>query len=207
MSRPEVVLLDMDGVIRHWDPGAAVRAEEAGGLEPGSLEAAAYGVPEYQAGVLGAVSFGEWCSATEAALAGEYGPVAAQRAVCVWHEDRGTVDPAMRALIEALRSEVRVGLLSNAHDVLRADLLAHGLGDAFDRVICSAEIGLAKPDPAIYLAAADALGCAPEACYFADDLIANVEGARTTGMDAQVFVSAVDLAVELAVRGISVDWG
>lgn len=205
MPRPEVVLLDMDGVIRHWDPGASARAELVGGLAPGSLEAAAYGVPEYQAGVLGAVSFGQWCSATEAALAGEYGADAARRAVGAWHEDRGTVDPAMRSVIAALRSEVRVGLLSNAHDVLRADLVHHDLGDAFEHVICSAEVGLAKPGPEIYRAAAEAFGSAPEACFFADDLIENVEGARATGMDAQLFVGAIDLAAELAARGIHVD--
>lgn len=194
----------MDGVIRHWDPDASAEAERAVGLPSGSLEAAAYGVPEYQAGVLGAVTFEDWCSATEGALASDYGPDAARSAVARWHARRGTIDPEMRSLIASLRREVRVGLLSNAHDVLRADLAHHRLDDAFEHVLVSAELGLAKPDPAIFVLAAETFGVPPDDCYFADDLAANVEAARATGMDAEQFITASGLVAALALHGIGI---
>lgn len=194
----------MDGVIRHWDPEASAEAERAAGLPSGSLEAAAYGVPEYQAGVVGAVTFEDWCLATAGVLASDYGPDAARSAVNHWHASHGTIDPEMRSLIGSLRREVRVGLLSNAHDVLRADLAHHGLDDAFEHTLISAELGIAKPDPAIFVVAAETFGVSPGDCYFADDLAENVEAARATGMDAEQFATASALVAALALRGIGI---
>lgn len=52
----------------------------------------------------------------------------------------------------------------------------------FDAIILSAEIGIRKPDPGIYLAAADSLGKSPEQCVFVDDRLSNVVGASQVGM-------------------------
>jgi putative hydrolase of the HAD superfamily len=50
--------------------------------------------------------------------------------------------------------------------------------------VISAEVGLHKPQPEIYLLAADRVGVAPERCVFVDDLRENCEGAETVGMTA-----------------------
>jgi putative hydrolase of the HAD superfamily len=52
----------------------------------------------------------------------------------------------------------------------------------FDALISSASLGLWKPDPQTYLIAAQALGVAPAACLFIDDIEENVAGARAVGM-------------------------
>jgi putative hydrolase of the HAD superfamily len=52
----------------------------------------------------------------------------------------------------------------------------------FSALLCSAAIGVYKPDPAAYLAAAAALGLDPAACAFVDDLPENVAAACATGM-------------------------
>lgn len=62
----------MDGVLRHWDLGRAGMAEDAAGVAMGSL-AAACSLPEYEAAVLGEVSFDAWGSATVDALALAWG--------------------------------------------------------------------------------------------------------------------------------------
>lgn len=54
--------------------------------------------------------------------------------------------------------------------------------ELFDVVIDSSEVGLRKPDPAIYRQALDALGMAAERTVFLDDLEANVQAARDVGM-------------------------
>lgn len=54
--------------------------------------------------------------------------------------------------------------------------------DLFDAVVLSGKEGLRKPEPAIYLVAADRVGVPPTQCVFVDDIAANVEGARAVGM-------------------------
>jgi epoxide hydrolase-like predicted phosphatase len=59
------------------------------------------------------------------------------------------------------------------------------LGELFDVVVDSSEVGMRKPNPAIYLHALDLLGgVAPERAVFLDDAEGNVAGARAVGMHA-----------------------
>jgi epoxide hydrolase-like predicted phosphatase len=64
------------------------------------------------------------------------------------------------------------------------DLDAH-----FDAVIISDQVGLRKPDPAIYRLAAARIGKPATACVFADDTAANLDAARVLGMAAVHFTS------------------
>lgn len=75
---------------------------------------------------------------------------------------------------------VRTGLLSNSwgYSVYPFDRLERH----FDDLVLSGQVGLRKPDPAIYRLAADRLGVALEACVFVDDLERNVEVAIELGM-------------------------
>jgi epoxide hydrolase-like predicted phosphatase len=81
----------------------------------------------------------------------------------------------------ARRSGARTALLSNSW----GDGLAYDealLAELFDTWVLSSEIGLRKPDPAIYELAAERLGLAPAACVFVDDLPGNLKPARALGM-------------------------
>jgi HAD superfamily hydrolase (TIGR01509 family) len=60
-------------------------------------------------------------------------------------------------------------------------------------VLVSAEEGVAKPDPELYLRACHRLGVAPACAGFVDDREENVVGARSAGLHAEVFVSAHQL--------------
>ena len=82
---------------------------------------------------------------------------------------------------------VRTGLLSNSWglDYERDDWDA-----LFDAVVISGEVGLRKPDPAIYALAARQLDLPPEQIVFVDDLRPNVRAAAAAGM---VGVQHVDL--------------
>jgi putative hydrolase of the HAD superfamily len=93
-------------------------------------------------------------------------------------------------------------LLSNAHDQLPTDLALLGLSTAFDEVIGSAAVGLAKPDPRIYELAARAFGVTVSECFFVDDLAPNIEAAKALGMDGVVFTSVAQLRVDLVARGL-----
>jgi FMN phosphatase YigB (HAD superfamily) len=84
-----------------------------------------------------------------------------------------------------------------------AGLAAHPrLGTAFGVTIVSGREGLVKPDPAIFALLCRRAGCAPGDCLFVDDSAANVEGARTAGMDAVRFTDAPALRAALQDRGL-----
>ena len=57
----------------------------------------------------------------------------------------------------------------------------------FDSVIDVATIGVRKPAPEPYLAAAAALGAPTAACIFVDDMPANCRGAEAVGMQSHLF--------------------
>jgi putative hydrolase of the HAD superfamily len=197
------VLFDMDGVIRHWDDVGARAGEQAAGIPYGSIDEVAYAIPEFAQTQVGTVTAREWAEAVGRALSAAHGP-GAEVAAETWIAYAGRVDDAMVDLVGALREHVTVALLSNATDQLREHLAHHELVDAFDVVFASAEIGLAKPDPAIYEHAAKVLGVVPEQCFFTDDRPENVEGARRAGMHAEVFTDRECLVAALAALGVPV---
>jgi putative hydrolase of the HAD superfamily len=106
-------------------------------------------------------------------------------------------------LLEAISRTHKLILLSNTN-AIHFDMIAktYPLLRHFHAHILSHEAGAMKPDPAIYRAAIAAAGCAPEECFFTDDLAANVEGARQVGMDAVQFESGIQLEAELRARGV-----
>jgi epoxide hydrolase-like predicted phosphatase len=89
-------------------------------------------------------------------------------------------DEAMLAGVRAIRAAgTPTGLLSNSW----GDVLAYGaLDELFDAWVISSEVGLRKPDPAVYELAAERLGLPPHACVFVDDLPGNLKPARALGM-------------------------
>jgi len=81
----------------------------------------------------------------------------------------------------ARRAGVRTGLLSNSWGAATAYDPAL-LEELFDAWVISSDVGLRKPEPAIYELAAERLGLPPAACVFVDDLPGNLKPARALGM-------------------------
>lgn len=71
-----------------------------------------------------------------------------------------------------------------------------------DGMVVSYRIHLLKPDPAIFLRAAQILGIDPAETVFIDDSLPNVEGARKAGMAGYHFTSPEDLATHFRTLGI-----
>ena len=93
-----------------------------------------------------------------------------------------TAIPANFELVRRLRARYKLSVLSNADVSLRGRLERDGIHTLFDDVVVSAEVGMAKPEPAIFRLAADRLGLAPRECVFVDDWDDNVTAAREVGM-------------------------
>lgn len=110
-------------------------------------------------------------------------------------------DGAMIDGVRALRAAgTRTALLSNSWG--DAAIYARALLEQlFDAWVISSEVGLRKPDPAIYELAAQRLGLPVTACVFVDDLPGNLKPARALGM--ATVLHRGDAAATLAeVRGL-----
>ena len=106
-------------------------------------------------------------------------------------------DRALLNMARELRKTHKVGLISNAWSGLRAWMTNQKMVDAFDELIISAEVGLAKPDPRIYQLALEKLGIQAGDSVFLDDFKENVEAARAVGMLAIHFVDPQTAIAEL----------
>jgi len=93
------------------------------------------------------------------------------------------VGPALAALA-ALHPDVGLAVVTNGEgEPQRAKLAAIGLADRFRVFVASAEVGLAKPDPAIFLLACERLGVEPAAAaHVGDRLDLDAEGAAAAGL-------------------------
>jgi len=99
---------------------------------------------------------------------------------------------------ESLRTTYKLGLLSNVSPGAMDKYFTQAeRAKYFDAVVVSAEVGLIKPQPEIYKLMAERLGVAPNEAIFIDDLPANCEGARATGMQALVYAGMRDLQPDL----------
>jgi 2-haloacid dehalogenase len=72
----------------------------------------------------------------------------------------------------------------------------------FESILVSAEVGLIKPDPAIFLLLVERIGRTPEECIYIDDNARNVAAAAALGFDAVRFESAAQLRAALVRRGM-----
>lgn len=71
-----------------------------------------------------------------------------------------------------------------------------------DGMVVSCRIHMSKPDPAIFLYAAETLGFAPGETLFVDDSPLNVEGAQKAGMEGYLFTTPAAFHAYLRERGI-----
>jgi putative hydrolase of the HAD superfamily len=107
--------------------------------------------------------------------------------------------------VERLRPPYKVSVLSNADASLRARLEEDmRIKHLFDDIVCSAEVGMAKPEPEIFRLAAERLGVAPAECVFVDDWDQNIAAAQAVGMTAICYRidKGDDLAALLAGAGV-----
>lgn len=97
----------------------------------------------------------------------------------------------------------RIGILSNmGEELLKYMRQEFGWLGRFDHHTWSCELGIAKPDPAIYLHTCDKLGVAPGEALFLDDKLENIKAAESVGIEAIQFSTVDALREELGLRGL-----
>jgi HAD superfamily hydrolase (TIGR01509 family) len=122
------------------------------------------------------------------------------------HAWNHSLDPQLilnESLFETLGKQHKLALLSNT-DPLHSTYMESDFSFTryFPVRIYSWRIGSAKPSPAIYLAALEALGVPATDALYIDDVAEYAEAAQQLGLDAIQFESPAQLHKELSLRSL-----
>ena len=100
------------------------------------------------------------------------------------------------------RAGVRTGILSNIGDCIAEGIIVRlPWLSGFDHCVWSHALFMAKPEPEIYIKAAEALDTAPARILFIDDREENVAAAAAVGMQAIHYTSHAAFDREMRERG------
>ena len=205
MKRPACVLFDLDHTLVHYDHAVRVQvlAERCGVDADRVMDALTHSGLERDSdlGLFDAEGHARELS-RRLGVPASLGDCIAARAA--------SMSPIAEtlALANGIARNARVAILTNNGLMVRDHLhaLCPALSPLFDgRVFCSAEFGVGKPDPAIFLRSAERLGLSPAAILFIDDKSANAEAARAAGMDALHYGGPQALRISLRERGLLED--
>jgi putative hydrolase of the HAD superfamily len=194
------VIFDYGEVLCHPDPSAHRNLLALTGLDHDTFERHYWrDRRSYDLGVFEGTGF--WAQfARDAGLAFTPDQVQALIAsdILLW----SALDEQMLAWARALRQAgIATAILSNMiPDLLRRMRQEFAwLGD-FANSTFSCDLGLAKPDPAIYTFACEQLGVRPEEALFIDDRPENIAAAERLGLHAILFTTMDQLRHDLAAR-------
>jgi putative hydrolase of the HAD superfamily len=108
--------------------------------------------------------------------------------------------PGRVAKLRELGKSFRLFLLSNSNQIHYECYMdrfqkefGFGLGDLFEQLWFSHQIGLVKPDPEIFRYALKDGGLQPEETLFIDDTLVHVEAARSVGIKAWHLLPETDI--------------
>jgi putative hydrolase of the HAD superfamily len=118
----------------------------------------------------------------------------------------GDLRPEMVRALEICKTRFKTGCITN--NVKPAEggefweeggrkVTVHPVMEMFDHVIESYKVGIRKPDPRIYEMMCTALGVAPAACAYLDDLGINCKPARALGMSTIKVLTAAQAISDL----------
>ncbi len=125
-----------------------------------------------------------------------------------WTETITGAIPGTVEILEALKASGKyrlLGLTNWSHELFPWARDTFSFLELFEDILVSGEVGLQKPDPAIYRLLHDTYDLAGYAdCLFIDDSLRNVEAARKEGLDTIRFENPEQLRGELAERGVKI---
>ena len=184
----KAVIFDVGGVLIHMDWKEYDRFAVERGLPEREWLRILHQTEEYNAWQTGRGSEAEWHASIMRELRAHLG----DRSEAFIEEWLARPTPIHEPNIEMAQALIDAGytvaVLSNAGPDLRERIdETLGRAIAWHDIICSAEVGLAKPDPAIYRLTMARLSLRPAQCFFIDDIRANVASAQEVGWTAHRF--------------------
>ena len=191
----KAVVFDIGSVLEVIDDAVfPVPFEERLGLAPGAVAAAAdfEGDPG-----LGQITEGDMRRHWQRRL-GLSDDHAAELMVDYWRWYVGSLDQTLVDWFASVRGRgLKAGILSNSGPGAREAERQWGFEEMTDDLVYSHEVGVGKPDPAVYALTAARLGVEGTEIVFLDDVAANVAAARAAGWHAVLHEDAARSIAEL----------
>jgi putative hydrolase of the HAD superfamily len=202
-----VICFDLGGVMiricRSWAEGCAAAGVP---LRPGAAEIGAHG-DLHDAHQLGQIDGALWARQLSARLGGLYAP----REIMAVHEAWMLGEyPGLGPVIDVVhRLGLETAALSNTNAEHWRQMAAYPAVQRLRHRLASHELGLRKPDPAIYQALERRLHVTGPDIVFFDDLAENLAAARSRGWRAVEIDPQGDTAVQIvaALRRYGVEAG
>ena len=186
------LVLDLDGVIRHFDPADVGDVERRHGLEAGSLLRTAFEPELLVPATTGELSRPEWAAAVGDRLG-------APQAAAEWESLGATVDWEVIEIVRLLRAAgTPVAVLTNGTSGIAEELQQLGIADEFDTVFNSYDIGFAKPDHRVFHHVLDRLRVPPHEMCYLDDTLGHVTSALELRIDARHYSGIATLKDAIA---------
>jgi 2-haloacid dehalogenase len=117
----------------------------------------------------------------------------------------GPITETVEVLADLRHSGVRLFGLSNWSSetfAVARHLPEYDFLDWFDGIVISGDVGICKPDPAIFRYLLERYRLDPSRTLFVDDLALNIDAAQALGLPAVRFEGGDKLRVELKARGL-----
>jgi len=198
------IFFDFGGVLlKTFDGVDHAGIEERFGLEPKSLRLMVYRDSRYLDLQVGKCTYDEWVDSVRAAMDAQV-PDRAGAVLQAFFEADHPLNQDMVGLVRRLHGRYKLGIISNTIPGMEERMLERipDLIHLFDVRIGSGDAGMAKPDPAIFLHAAQLAGVAPNQSVFTDDYHKHAEAARGVGMHAFHFTGYDQFVEDLRSIGV-----
>lgn len=199
----KALFIDLDGVIRIWEPGYIAEVEEMLGLPQGAYANAAFGPELIKQVTTGRITAEEWRAETGRRLRETHPELDVAELIRLWDAAPVRVDEEVLEIVRAVRLQVPVSLITNATSRLPLELRQLGIEDEFDHIFNTSDLGVAKPDPEVFRLIMDRVGVEAPASMFVDDHPENVRSAAALGMRGHLYKDAASLRRDLLDAGFA----
>ncbi|MBX2879652.1 MAG: HAD-IA family hydrolase [Granulosicoccus sp.] len=181
------ILVDFDGVIRHW-PYDDTEIEERYDLPIGTISETAFSKELLGPAIRGSITDEVWRENICFKLAEKIPMSKANQAIEEWSENVGEINADIVRLLSSY-SDVSLSLVTNATSRLPSDLQALGIDSSFANVFNSSDMGTVKPEFEFFYRVLEQLDVSPGETVIVDDTVQNVDAAGHLGINAHQFVN------------------
>lgn len=190
------ILCDVGDVLILWDASVLAAIEDTYSLPGGSVLSHTLKSDAGRLATVGVIDSDEWFRRVSTMLP--------ESVIKEWLSYHGELNQELADVLSSIRTRygTRLCLLSNATPRLWQDLAYHGIHDIADNVLCSASIGVAKPDPRIYQHAARVAGSRPERTLYIEDTPKWAEAGGQAGFLSHTYVGNEPVIRELERLGL-----
>lgn len=116
--------------------------------------------------------------------------------------DNLKIDHDLLDLIKRLRAHCRVAVLSNVIKEHAVILQREKIYDHFNPVVLSCNVGLRKPDPKVFIKAAELAKTSKGRCLLVDDSVENLEAAEKAGWRVHHYTEVEEFRMAMYKMGL-----